>query len=193
MAFINNQKLVIPHVFGVKALSHGHYICFQIILIYIALPHLHKICRTKNQCTTSMLHFINLCNSTCRNRFSQSYNIPNHRSTTFLKVTGRYLDRSLLEVKKLFFELLWKIVFTDTCPRLLTQVVRSLQINIIGKHFFTGPTFHKDLSQLIRYVYTEFLVPLVLKPIGKNLSIGAVCNLSIKFPLSLKPGKGQVA
>ena len=102
VALVYDDELVVACIVYIDRFCHRYNICLQVILFTILCPHILQVGRTDYQRVAAKGVFIHFRNSTSCYGFSQSNNVSNHCSTTFLivKMTGSNLYSCLLKVKK---------------------------------------------------------------------------------------------
>ena len=110
MTFIHDDEPVVTGIVNVYRLGYRHDVGLQVITLTILVPHVLQISRADDKRRTGIRHFIYLGNSTGCNGLSQSHHITNHGTTSFLAIqmTGRNLDRRLLEVEQFTLKFWWQ-------------------------------------------------------------------------------------
>ena len=94
---------------------------------------------------------------------------PNHiadqHAVALVQVIGGDLDGIFLELHQLAIEHLRNAELADTLARFARQVIRHLQIDVIGRHgLFTRPALLDDSGQIVGNVDAPGVVPARIEP-----------------------------
>src|SRR5574344_1665995 len=94
------------------------------------------------------------------------------------------LYRILLKIEKLMTELWGQCKFFYAIASLLAQVIYNLHIYIVRWNILIGsPTVVNYINQFFCNIFTETIIPPIIKPLTKFFSFVNVCKLSIQFSL----------
>lgn len=159
----------------------------------ILLPHFDEVLRTQDQGFHREVVLEHPRQGGRHHGFAESDDIADNDAAALVKMPCRDLYCRRLIVEQFPLKYLRQLELCKPCPRLLRQVVRHFEVDMVRRdRFFSRPRFLDHLYQIVADVQTPFIRPPILEPFRKFRRRVTVQNVDVQFALSLKPRKREV-
>ena len=164
------------------------------ILIPIVFPHADQVLRADDQRLDAVVILEDAGQGARHQCLAQPDHVADQHAIPLVQVMRGDLHRRLLELKQPIPKILGNLKLRETGARFLGQVVRHLEIDVIGRHrLLARPARLDDLDQFLRDVNAPPVIPTIFEPLRQLRAGVMIQNVDIQLALFGQAGECQVA